>query len=500
MDFGLLGPLLVRREAEEIPIPAARQRVVLAALLLRANQVVPVDELAETLWNEELPATARATLRNYVKRLRQALGDVDRLRIATRGDGYLIGVATGELDLTRFEMLREQAGQCARAGRWAEASAALHTALALWRGEPLADVPSDVLARRELPRLAELRLQATEDRIEANLHLGRHAEVIARLRERLHELLMLALYRAGRQADALAAYRRARAILVGELGIEPGPGLRELHRRILAGDPALAVPPDRAAVSLPSPVPRQLPPLAAHFTGRDAEIKQLSGLMDEASGTAGTVAISAIGGTAGVGKTALAVYWAHQVADRFPDGQLYVNLRGFGPSGTPATPGEAIRGFLAALGVPGERIPAELAAQTGLYRSLLAGKKMLIVAGNARDEAQVRPLLPAGPRDPGAGHQPAAAVRAGRRRGRARDHPGRAHRGRRRRPAGPADRRRSAPRRAGPGYRDHRAVRPAAARTGHRRRPRRGPPGSAAERAGGRAGRCQGQAGRAGHR
>jgi DNA-binding SARP family transcriptional activator len=206
VEFGLLGPLLVRREAEEIPVPAARQRVLLAALLFRANQVIPVDELADTLWDEGLPATARVTVRNYVKRLRQSLGDLDRSRIATRGDGYLIGVADGELDLARFEALREQAGQCARVGRWAEVSAALHAALALWRGQPLADVPSDVLARQELPRLAEARLQATEDRIDADLHLGRHGDLIAGLRqlaeaeplrERLHELLMLALYRAG---------------------------------------------------------------------------------------------------------------------------------------------------------------------------------------------------------------------------------------------------------------------------------------------------------------
>ena len=226
MEFCLLGPLVVRREAEEVPIPAARQRVVLAALLLRANQVVPLSELAEAVWDEAPPPTARATLRNYVKRLRRALGDVDRLRIATRGDGYLIGVAPGELDLDRFETLRDQAGKHARAGQWAEASDALHEALALWRGQPLADVPSDVLARREGPRLAELRLQATEDRIEADLQLGRPGDLVAGLRqlaeseplrERLHELLMLALYRAGRQADALGAYRQARAILV-EIG------------------------------------------------------------------------------------------------------------------------------------------------------------------------------------------------------------------------------------------------------------------------------------------
>src|SRR5215831_3629456 len=381
VEFGLLGPLLIRREAEEVPIPAARQRVVLAALLFKANQVVPVGELAEALWDEGPPTSARATVRNYVKRLRRALGDVDRLRIATRGDGYLIGVADGELDLARFEVLRDQAGKHARAGRWEQASAALHAALALWRGEPLADVPSDVLVRREGPRLAEARLQAAEDRFEADLQLGRHGEVIAGLRqlaeseplrERLHELLMLALYRAGRQADALAAYRRARATLVDELGIGPGPALRGLHQQMMAGDPALAAPagPTTAGGAGGPPVPRQLPLAVADFTGRAAELAALTAILDRAgAGAPGTVVISAIGGTAGVGKTALALHWAHQVAGRFSDGQLYVNLRGYDPSGTPAEPAEAMRGFLAALGVPAERIPADPGTQTGLYRS-----------------------------------------------------------------------------------------------------------------------------------
>jgi len=406
VEFGLLGPLLVRREAEEIPVPAARQRVLLAAMLFRANQVVPADALAEALWDVAQPATAQVTLRNYVKRLRHTLGDKDRSRVATRSGGYLIHVAPGELDLARFEALRRQAGECARAGRWAEASAMLHAGLSLWRGQPLADVPSEVLARREGPRLAELRLQATEDHIDADLHLGRHGELIAGLRqlteaeplrERLHELLMLALYRACRPADALETYSQARRTLVSELGIEPGPRLRDLHQRILAGDPALAAPPETAVLAGPSPVPRQLPAGVPHFVGRAEEIERLGALAGEATGVAGTVVISAIDGTAGVGKTALAVHWAHQVAGRFPDGQLYVNLRGFDPSGTPAAPGEAVRGFLAALGVPAERVPAELDAQAGLYRSLLAGKKILIMADNARDEQQVRPMLPASP-------------------------------------------------------------------------------------------------------
>src|SRR5262249_18157359 len=182
------------------------------------------------------------------------------------------------------------------------------------------------------------------------------------LRDRLHELLMLPLYRACRPADALETYSQARRTLVSELGIEPGPRLRDLHQRILAGDPALAAPPETAVLAGPSPVPRQLPAGVPHFVGRAEEIERLGALAGEATG-----GISAIAGPAGVGKTALAVHWAHQVAGRFPDGQLYVNLRGFAPSGTPAAPGEAVRGFLAALGVPAERVPAELDAQAGLY-------------------------------------------------------------------------------------------------------------------------------------
>jgi DNA-binding SARP family transcriptional activator/tetratricopeptide (TPR) repeat protein len=406
MEFCLLGPLTVRRGGMAVAVSRGRQRAVLAALLLRANHVVPVDELAEALWGPGLPPSARVSVQNYVARLRGTLGPAAS-RIATHPNGYLIRVGDGELDVARFEVLLGQARTASRQSRWAEAAGRAEAGLALWRGEPLADADSEVLAAREAPRLAELRLQAAETRIDAELHLGGQGEVIGELRqlagaqplrERLHALLMLALYRDNRQAEALAAYRQARRVLVEELGTEPGAELQRLHQQILDADPALILTGPATPPVTDTGVPRQLPAAVAGFTGRAAELQALTRVLDEAgAGEAGTVVISAIGGTAGVGKSALALYWAHQVAARFGDGQLYVNLRGFDPSGTPATPAEAIRGFLDALGVPPERIPPVPDAQAGLYRSLLSGKRMLIVLDNARDEKQVRPLLPASP-------------------------------------------------------------------------------------------------------
>jgi DNA-binding SARP family transcriptional activator len=413
IEFCLLGPLTVRCGGTALAVPRGRQRAVLAALLLRGNHVVSADELAEALWGADPPPSARVSVQNYVMRLRNTLGSAGS-RIATQPHGYLIGVGDGELDIARFEALLREARAAARDCRWPQAAGRAAAALALWRGEPLADTGSDVLAAREAPRLAELRLQAAETRIDADLHLGRHAEVIGELqqlagahplRERLHALLMLALYRDSRQAEALAAYRQARRVLVEELGTEPGPELRQLHQQILDADPGLvrtgpAAPAASTAASAASvgPAPRQLPAAVAGFTGRTAELAALTRMLDQAgAGAPGTVVISAIGGTAGVGKTALALHWAHQVAARFGDGQLYVNLRGFDPSGTPATPAEAIRGVLDALGVPPRRTPPALEAQAGLYRSLLADKRILIVLDNAHDEQQVRPLLPASP-------------------------------------------------------------------------------------------------------
>ncbi len=426
MEFCLLGPLLVRRDGVTVPLSSGKQRALLVALLLNANQAVPTEQLAGVLWGPSPPTSARASLHNHVMRLRRTLADADHSRLAGLNDGYLINVRAGELDLERFEALVSAAREAARKRSWADAAELLRTALTLWRGQPLSGVPSATLMLQEAPRLAEMRLQALEARIEADLHLGRAADVIAELglltaanplREHMHALLMLALYRCGRQAEALAAYQNARKVLVDEVGVEPGNELRELHQRVLADDAELReptwpaspatlssvgdTPDDHAAVTAGEPaivVPRELPGSAPYFVGRHGELATLTEELDQAGRHApGTVIISAIGGMAGVGKTALAVHWAHQNAGRFPDGQLYVNLRGFDASGTPVTPAEAIRGFLDVIGVPPDRIPPGLAGQAGLYRSLLAGRRMLILLDNAQDEQQVRPLLPAGP-------------------------------------------------------------------------------------------------------
>jgi DNA-binding SARP family transcriptional activator/Tfp pilus assembly protein PilF len=472
VEFGLLGPLVVRASGSRVTVSAGKQRVLLAALLLRGNQVVPAADLTRFVWEGGPPGTARVTLQNYVKRLRQALGPSGYERIVTRPAGYLIEVGAGELDVAQFGVLQAAGQVAARAGAWERASAQLAEALALWRGQPLADVPSQVLAMTEVPRLTEMRLDALEARIDADLHLGRHREVVAELqslaaaeplRERLHELLMLALYRSGQQAAALAAYRAARRQLVDELGIEPGPVLRDLNQKILQSDETLLLAPpssngtgdrpgrasangraarpdsartadesgadhlgdepgddvaggpgpndgasagaiagtngganggtDAGAAPLNSIRPSLLPAAVPGFTGRALELRALSAA---AQRPGQPVVITVIGGTAGVGKTALAVHWARQAAADFPDGQLYVNLRGFGPA-DPVSPTEALRAFLDALQVPAAQIPSSLDGRHALYRSLVDGKRILVVLDNARDPAQVRPLLPASP-------------------------------------------------------------------------------------------------------
>jgi DNA-binding SARP family transcriptional activator len=251
LEFGLLGPLVVRCGETVLPVPKGNQRTLLAVLLLAAGRVVSSDDIAATLWGPAPPPSAAVTIRNYVKRLRQALGEAGHERISFRRDGYLITVGEDELDVSVFGNLLASAQAAARVGSWDQAAARAREALLLWRGEPLNDIESDALALGERPRLDELRLRAVEICIEAELRLGRHDEVLAEvqllaadhpLREHLHALLMLALYRCARQAEALTAYRQARAVLVEELGVEPGAELRELHQQILAADPALDPP------------------------------------------------------------------------------------------------------------------------------------------------------------------------------------------------------------------------------------------------------------------
>ena len=411
----------MRHDDLEVLVPAARQRALLAVLAVRAGQIVPSVELADILWDGAPPPGARSTVRGYVKRLRQVLGPGLACRVLTRDPGYLLDAKAGEVDLQVFNQLCAEGGAAIRAGAWLSASRQLGEALRLWRGEPLADVPSESLRAALLPRLEAQRLQALEWHAEAGLALGRHRELVAELtalatsyplRERFCAQLMLALYRCDQQGEALAAYQQARRMLVSELGVEPGPVLQELHRRILAADPSLipAAPPSgtpaagvgaaavgAGAAGFPGTadlVPRQLPAALPNFVGRAAELAALDELAGEGSAS---VVIAVLDGTAGVGKTALTVQWAHRMAGHFPDGQLYVNLRGFYPSGSPVTPEDAIRGFLDALQVPAQDIPNGLDGQAALYRSLVAGRRMLVVLDNARDAAQVRPLLPGSP-------------------------------------------------------------------------------------------------------
>jgi DNA-binding SARP family transcriptional activator len=446
MWVGLLGPLLARYDGADLPVGSGRQRVVLAALALRPGQVVSVAGLCGVLWDDASAPAAAVTARSYVKRLRQALGPVAGARVVTRAPGYLLEARPDEVDALVFGRLCEASAAAAQTADWRRAASLLDEALGLWRGAPLADVRSEALHREWMPRLEQLRLQAVQQRIDALLNLGEHAELIPELHalvaehplhEALHGQLMTALYRAGRQADALAAYQRARRTLADELGVDPGPHLRDLHQRILTGDPGLitvpaalaggngaaargkghvsraggnGVPrtqvlrPWQSAANRPSGhpaaagtvIPRQLPAGVPGFVARQAELELLSGALAKPDDGSGPV-ISVVRGMAGVGKTALTVHWAHQVADRFPDGQLYADLRGFAPSAEPAEPAEITQRFLDALGVPVGQSPASSQAQAGLYRSVLAGRRMLIVLDNARDEEQVRPLLPGSP-------------------------------------------------------------------------------------------------------
>ena len=410
MEFGLLGPLRVAASGGELTFPA-RQRTVLAVLLLRASQIVTVDALAAVLWDGEPPPGARNTIQGYVKLIRQRLGPEDSRRLVTRGPGYQLTVAGAELDTDRFSGLCDEARAAAERGDWAATARLLAEALALWRGEPLADVPAPALARDELPRLTELRLTALEARIDADLRLGRHAGLVAELgqltsahphRERFGGQLMLALYRCGRQAEALAAFRHAREILRAELGIEPGPELARLHERMLAGDPELSAGPEAPVAGdgaghgplaeVPDP-PAQLPPDTLDFTGREPQVRMLCDALAAEPDTSrpGAVVISAISGMGGIGKTALAIHVAHRLRDRFPDGQLYVSLQG---AGRALGPGEVLARFLRALGVPDAAIPADDAERAARYRTEMAGRRMLVVLDDARDAAQVRPLLP----------------------------------------------------------------------------------------------------------
>jgi DNA-binding SARP family transcriptional activator len=391
-------------------VSAPRLRTVLAVLLWRANRPVPTDELADMVWDGAPPGGAPEAIRSLVMRLRRRLDEQAAARIVTRAPGYAIEVSSHELDASRLETLTHQADAAIRAGRWAEATRTAAEALGLWRGTPLADVPSQLLRDQWVPNLEQLHVQVLAGRIEADLHEGRHEQLIPELqeltarhplREHFHGQLMLALAGSGRRAEALAAYQEACRTLAAELGIDPGGELRRLHQRILAGDASLTAPPTASDAPGPAPaqtapVPRQLPASVRSFVGRQAEADRLDGLVRQAAKTAGggTVVISAIDGMAGVGKTALAIHAAHRLAGEFPDGHLFIDMHGYTQGREPRSAGEALEVFLRALGVPPQRVPSGTDERAAMFRQRLAGTRTMIVLDNAASAAQVRPLMP----------------------------------------------------------------------------------------------------------
>ncbi|MGW1324353.1 BTAD domain-containing putative transcriptional regulator [Streptomyces antibioticus] len=410
LRFDVLGPVRARRGEEPLATGSPQQRALLAALLLREGRTATAAELIDALWGEDPPSQALAAVRTYASRLRKVL---DQGVLVSESGGYAVrGLGEGALDLTVAQELSGQAEKARGAGDLTLARDLLNRALALWDGEALAGVPGPY-AEAQRVRLEEWRLGLLESRLDMDLEQGCHAEAVSELtaltaayplRERLRELLMLALYRAGRQAEALAVYADTRRLLAEELGVDPRAGLRELQRRILQADPELAEPSAPAAQPAVAPVrPAQLPANVPDFTGRTAFVRELSEVLAGASGAGGdgarggdgggrVMAVSALAGIGGVGKTTLAVHVAHRARPAFPDGQLYVDLQGAGARA--ADPETVLGSFLRALGTADSAIPDSLEDRAALYRSVLDGRRVLVLLDNARDAAQVRPLLP----------------------------------------------------------------------------------------------------------
>ncbi|WP_459799937.1 AfsR/SARP family transcriptional regulator [Herbidospora sp. RD11066] len=368
-----------------VPLGGAEPRTPLAALLLENGHVVPTTRLIDVVWPDDPPNSAHATLQTYVKTLRRSLSRQGSEEvIVTRTPGYLALVPDGSLDTARFHDLVTRSRAAATPQ---EAAGLLDAALALWRGPALVGLEETLLAG-EAARLNELRLTATEDRMAAGLALGQHGRLVSDLaalvgshpaNERLRAQYMTALYRLGRQSDALAVFREGRDVLAEELGVDPGPELTELHHAILRGDPRLQ------GGEPPRVVPAQVPPAPADFTGRHAETEGLVAVL-------GTGTVQVIAGRGGSGKSALAAHVAHRAAGAFPDGLLHADLRGLGD--TPADPGEVLGLFLKALGA--EPVPEGPGERAELFRRLAAGRRMLVLLDDAADERQVRPLLPGG--------------------------------------------------------------------------------------------------------
>ncbi|AEW94513.1 transcriptional regulator, SARP family [Streptantibioticus cattleyicolor NRRL 8057 = DSM 46488] len=418
MYFGLLGPLDIRHAGRAITLAAGRQRTVLALMLLQANQEVTVESLIKRVWDGEPPSGARNTVQAYVARLRRALREstgADTL-IRTSPGGYVLTVPDDAVDLNRFRALASAGERRAACGELAQAVRDFTAALDLWRGAALQDVPCEVLQRDEAPALEDERLRVTERLCDIELVLGEPAAALARLRavtaerplrERPWCQLITALYRCGRRAEALTAYHAVARLLYAELGVEPGPDLREAHACLLA-DVDIAWPPNRggrppALTALPAgpcapgtywAAPRQLPATCAELTGRDELVDRATQLLSGQPHPGG-VPVVVLTGAPGTGKTALAVHAAHRLAPRFPDGQLFLTLAG--ACGTPRDPGDLLADALHGTGAGFDAVPPTTAARSAMLRAALAGRRVLLVLDDATDAAQVMPLLPGDP-------------------------------------------------------------------------------------------------------
>ncbi|MER6615594.1 AfsR/SARP family transcriptional regulator [Streptomyces xantholiticus] len=395
LHFSVLGPVRVRRGAQTLPPGSPQQRALLVALLLRDGRTATAHELIDAIWGEEPPSQALAAIRTYASRLRKALTSET---LVSESGGYALRIGRDALDLAVAQELAAEAYKANAAGDRAQARALLNKVLGLWDGEPLANVPGPY-AENQRTRLVEWGMQLLETRLDIDLEVGRHAEAVSELtaltathplRERLRELLMLALYRSGRQAEALAVYADTRRLLADELGVDPRPELSSLQQRILQADAELARPSEESAPAPQPTRPAQLPATVPDFTGRVSFVAELGGQLATAEGS--VMAVSALAGIGGVGKTTLAVHVAHQARKHFPDGQLYVDLQGTGNRA--AEPETVLGSFLRALGTADSAIPDTLDERAALYRSALDGRRIMVLLDNARDAAQVRPLLP----------------------------------------------------------------------------------------------------------
>lgn len=405
MEFRVLGPVGIWRDGRPLSVVGQKPRTLLAVLVLNANRVVSHERLMSALWGNEAPASGRRLLHNHLWSLRRLLDNADVL--VGVPSGYSLRIPYDASDLGVFAARSESARTAMAKGETEQAAERFRAALDIWQGPALSGT-HPAFQSAEGPALEERRTIVLAERIEADLAIGRASELIGELRklvtenplnERLRAQLMLALHREGRTAEALEEYRLAHQQFRRELGLEPGEDMAGLHQAILSGDPALTAEgkPRRsgkpAAPLRSRPTPRQLPPDIARFTGRGESLRQLDLLLPSEREDGPAVAITLITGAAGVGKTALATHWGHRVSDCFPDGQLYVNLHGHSQE-EPVTKVHALRQLLSGLGVTSEDIPHEADEQETLYRSLVTGKRILMVFDNAASPEQVRPLLP----------------------------------------------------------------------------------------------------------